>query len=208
MNRYRSATYFLLGLGLLLPRFVTAQQQFNPGGTPAASTSAAPSAYKPPVFKQRLLDYVDRSAGPVAEGGVALQAAIAQRTGEPEAWGHGGNAYGKRFAWAWSANWIAESTRFAACESFRLDSTFRDRSPAGVAPRVRRALATAFLARTRSGKVIVSAPSIAAPYAGAFYSVNAWYPGTPTWKQGLKAGSISLAMQPALNLLREFVFKH
>lgn len=207
MEKQQKSAGFIIFIGVLSAVPGCAQETPEQFALPAASATVAAPSYSFPTFKYRFLDYLDRAAGPVTEVRVALQAGVAQGVDHPDGWGQGADSYGKRYAWWWTENWIAETAKLAANESFHLDGTYHRSSAHSVAPRIRHAIRETFLARTRSGRTIVSVSNLAAPYVAAMYSTYAWYPGHPNWKQGVKTGSISLAIQPGLNLLREFVFK-
>jgi hypothetical protein len=174
---------------------------------PVVPSPAQPDDPSFPLVKRRFTDYLYRVAGPPADLGIVAKASVAHAVNHPAGWAQDSDAFGKRLGWWWTENWISETTRFAVSESFRLDSTFH-RSPAtGVKSRIGHAIRESFVARTRGGRTIVSVPSLAAPYFGAMYSSYAWYPNCPNWKATVKTGSVTLALQPAINLLREFVFK-
>src|SRR6185369_18032032 len=97
-------------------------------------------------------------AGPAAEVGIVAKAGTAEAVDHPAGWGQDSGGFGKRLGWWWAENWMSETTRFAVSESFRLDSTFHRSSATGVRPRIRHALKESFIARTRSGRTIVSVP--------------------------------------------------
>jgi len=207
MKSQRIALYPFILIGLFSSGICPAQdsqgQQLFPA--PSASTTSAVSPF--PKFKHRLLDYADRVAGPAADIGVLAKASVAQAADYPAGWQQDSAGFGKRLGWWWAENLISESARFGASEAFRLDATYHRSTSRSFGPRFRHALKESFVARTQSGRTILSVPSLGAPYLGAMYAAYAWYPGCPTWRQAVKTGSISLAFQPAVSLLREFVFK-
>jgi hypothetical protein len=202
--------HVLIYLAVLYGLFAAAgdaQDTQQSASAPTASSSPHPADASFPKFKRRFTDYLYTVAGPAADLGIAAKAGVAQAVDHPAGWGQGSGAFGKRLGWWWAENWTSETTRFAMSESFRLDTTFHKSSATGIKPRIRHAIRESFIARTRGGHTIVSVPSLAAPYFGAIYSTYAWYPNCPNWKATVKTGSVSLALQPAVNLLREFVFE-
>ena len=207
MNDRQATLSLIILLGLFSSGVCAAQDSQAQPALPVKSTSAPQTDASFPTFKRRLLDYAERIAGPAADIGIAAKATAAQAANHPAGWGQDSGAFGKRLGWWWAENWISETARFAASESFRLDATYHRSAAGGAGARIRHALKESFVARTRSGRTILSVPSLAAPYVGAMYGAYAWYPGSPDWKQAVKAGSITLAFQPAVSLLREFVFK-
>ena len=204
---FQQTTLSLIFWGLFSSGVCVAQDSQTQPALPATSASVPPTDASFPTFKRRLLDYAERIAGPAADIGIAAKASVAQAVNHPAGWGQDSGAFGKRLGWWWAENWISETARFAASESFRLDATYHRSTARGVMPRIGHALRESFVTRTRSGRTIISIPSLASPYVGAMYATYAWYPGSPDWKQAVKTGSITLAFQPAVSLLREFVFK-
>ena len=207
MNFQQTTLSLIILWGLFSSGVCVAQDSQTQPALPATSASAPQTDASFPTFKRRLLDYAGRIAGPAADIGIAAKASAAQAVNHPAGWGQDSGAFGKRLGWWWMANGISETARFAASESFRLDATYHRSAASGTGPRIRHALKESFVARTRSGRTILSVPSLAAPYVGAMYGTYAWYPACPDWKQAVKTGSITLAFQPAVSLLREFVFK-
>ena len=207
MKNQRVTLYLGILLGLFSSGTCAGQDSQSQPMFPAPSASTRPADSIFPTFKRRLIDYADRVAGPAADIGILAKAGVAQSADHPAGWGEDSGAFGKRLGWWWTENLISESARFAASEAFRLDATYHRSTSHSFGPRFRHALIESFVARTQSGRMILSAPSIGAPYLGAMYATYAWYPGCPNWKQAVKTGSITLAFQPAVSLLREFILK-
>ena len=92
-------------------------------------------------------------------------------------------------------------------EALKYDSKFyrsRDRS---LSSRIGNALISPVTARNKRGKRVIGLPRILGTYTSNVVAAETWYPSRYTYKDGLRSGTISLGMNAAFNLAKEFVRK-
>lgn len=170
-------------------------------------TSTNTSSYTFPTAEKRAKRYALNVVGPFAFGRAALSAGLDQWNDEPEEWGQGGKAYGKRFASNFGKNVIRQTVTYGLSEAFRLDTGFERSKRKGFWPRLSDALVQNVTSRTRSGKRVLSAPIFIGTYAGAVIPAETWYPSRYSYKDGLRSGTYSLAAGFGINVVREFIIK-
>ena len=92
-------------------------------------------------------------------------------------------------------------------EALKLDSSYYRSPNRDVGSRIRNALISPVTARKANGKRTVGIPRIVGTYTADVVARQLWYPGRYDWKDGMKRGGISLGVNAAFNLVREFIFK-
>jgi len=172
--------------------------------TPQKKTSA-PSDYVFPTRRQRFNRYVSGTLGPFAIIGIGISAGIDQGHNSPPEWKQGASGYGKRFASHLGKKAIDQTTSYALSEALKLDTGFERSQRHGFSVRLGDALIQNLTSRTRTGKRIISAPRLAGVYAGGLVPALTWYPSRFSYKDGLRAGTYSLATGFGINVLREFI---
>lgn len=164
------------------------------------------SDYTFPTGEQRLRRYVRNMFGPASLAKNAAAAGISQWKHTPEEWGQGAEGYGKRFASNVGSTVIRQSVSYGLSEAFRLDTGFEKSKQKSFWPRLSDALVQNVTSRTQSGKRVFSVPIFAGVYAGSIIPRETWYPSRYGYKDGLRAGTYSIAAGFAINAVREFVF--
>ena len=124
--------------------------------------------------------------------------------GAPPEWGQGVEGFSKRYASNFGMSFIATTTRYSFGEILRQDVSYHPCSCSGTAPRVMHAMTQSFVARTRSGKVVVSIPAIVSPFVAAEIGVVGWYPSRFNASDSLRVSSGFYIGLPIGNLLKEF----
>ncbi len=176
--------------------------------SPVAETAAAPpveDATAFPTAKQKLKTYVRLTAGPGRLAVSALSAAYSQKLNQPEEWGQGWDAYGKRYAHRLAYNGVRQTISLGVSFAFREDNRYRRSTDKGWAARLRNALSAPLVARHPDGRATFSVSSFSG-YVGASAVSSIW--GPPAWKGAGNIAAdvgISLAGAAAYNLVLEFL---
>jgi hypothetical protein len=144
--------------------------------------------------------------GPSALLRSAVYAGIHQWQDSPEEWEQGMSGYGKRFASNFGRNAIQQTVIYGLDSALGLDTGFRKSPDKEFGARLKHALLENITSRTKSGKRVFSVPRVAGVYTAGVISREAWYPERYNYKDGLRAGTNSLLVGFALNLVREFAF--
>jgi hypothetical protein len=145
--------------------------------------------------------------GPLSLIGNAAAAGYDQWQKTPPEWKQGASGFGKRYASRLGQHAIDETVTYALSEAFKLDSGFHKSTRTGFSERLSDALIQNITSRTESGKRVLSAPRLAGAYVGGIIPAVTWYPSRYSYKDGLRAGTYSLATGFGINVLREFIFR-
>ena len=134
----------------------------------------------------------------------AVGAGIAQASNRAPEWGQGAAGYGRRYGSLLGERVISETLRFGFAAVDGEDPRYflsEDRSTWG---RTRHAVASTLVSRTAGGRRIPAFSQFAANYGAAFIA-NSWYPDSESdTYHALQRGSIGVAVDVGLNLVREF----
>lgn len=171
------------------------------------SVKPKPPDYVRPDKKTRQKNYIKSIFGPVALARTAVGAGIGTWRNSPEEWGGQWEGFGRRVASGLGKNAIKQTTIYALDESFKLDSRFYRSKNRSFGSKVKNALISPFTARTESGRRVFGFPRIVGTYTSSIIAAEAWYPKRYDFKDGLRSGTISLGMNAAFNLFKEFVKK-
>jgi hypothetical protein len=145
--------------------------------------------------------------GPVAVGKSVLSAGYSTWRNSPEEWGDRWEGFGRRFASGMGKNVIKNTVSYGLDESFKLDSHYYRSQNKSVGAKVKNALISPVTARDKNGRRVFGFPRIAGTYTAAIVAAETWYPARYSYKDGLKSGTISLGLNAAFNLVKEFVWK-
>jgi hypothetical protein len=166
-----------------------------------AETPATPEALD---VVGKLHYHAQSTYGPLALLGDAAYAAILQEARAPLEWQQGGAAYGKRVASmvAWSG--IHSTLAFGLDSTLHQDPRYFRSGGTGFWRRSGHALRGTLLTRTDSGGETLSTWRIGSAYGSAVLS-NLWYPDRlNTARLGFIQGSVTLGLDLAGNLGKEF----
>jgi hypothetical protein len=190
----RSLAAILLVAGLLgCPQTAAAQP---------SSTSAGPA----PVLNDDQLfhKYVVSTVGPGGLIGSAAAAGYEQYANYPEDWKRTPSGFAKRWASAYAAGVIGNSTKYAVAHALHQDPSFARCRCSGFNARMRHAVTSVFTARTHSGREVFS-PATVAGYA-AEHAVPAalWIPRKDRWHEGAALLGVGIASKIGINIFHEF----
>jgi hypothetical protein len=162
------------------------------------------NSYVRPSAKKRFNSYVNNTIGPVALASNAAVAGLTTLTNNPEEWEKTGEGFARRFASRMGETAIQQTTMYGLDEALKIDSKFYKSKKRDFGSKVKNAFVSTFTARNEKGKRVVGVSRITGTYASRIISREAWYPDRFNYKDGLRSGSISLGVNVAVNLFREF----
>jgi hypothetical protein len=175
------------------------QRQSSPGSVTSPS-------YTFPSAHERARRYARDLFGPFAFIGAGLTALVNHSYNDPDEWGKSGSGFAKRYASAYGASAINETTKYGLSEAFKLDSGFYRSTRTGFTARAGDAIIQSFTSRTRTGKRVLSVPRLAGDFAGAMVPL-VWMPKRLGLTDGLRAGGYSILGSIGTNLFQEFILK-
>jgi len=185
---------------------VNAQNE-QPSSDDKDKSNKQTSTYVRPNAKERRKDYIKSVVGPFALARTVVSAGYSTARNSPEEWGGQWEGFGRRVASGFGKNVIKQTTIYALDESFKLDSKFYRSQKRDFGSKVKNALVSPFTARTPSGKRVFGFPRIAGTYASSIIAAETWYPKRYDYKDGLRSGTVSLGLNVAFNLFKEFIKK-
>jgi hypothetical protein len=211
----------IIGLLILTASFCVNAQQTEPQNVPQKSVSqttekktddskSADQTIEPyvrPDKKERQKDYFKSLFGPYALARIVVGAGISTARNSPEEWGGQWEGFGRRVASGLGKNAIKQTVIYSLDESFKLDSKFYRSRKRDFGSKFKNALISPFTARKASGKRVFGFPRIAGTYTSSIIAAEAWYPRRYNYKNGLRSGTISLGLNAAFNLFKEFIKK-
>jgi hypothetical protein len=122
----------------------------------------------------------------------------------PTEWGTASAGFVKRWASDYAESAIGDSTKYAVARIFHQDPAFTPCACAGFGRRLKHAVDSPFMGRTRTGRRVLSAASLAGMLAGNVVPSATWYPDTLGTRDGLRHAATSLVSQVGVDVLKEF----
>ena len=175
--------------------------------TPTLSSTASSGTYVRPDAATRRSRYLKSIVGPESLLKITASAGFSTATNSPEEWGPQWKGFGKRVASNFGKELISNSVRYGLDEALTLDSQFYRSENRSTGARLKNALISVVTARNQTGKRVIGVPRLVGTYTANMIAAEAWYPGRYSYKDGLKSGTISLGLNAAFNLVREFILK-
>jgi hypothetical protein len=163
--------------------------------------------YVRPDRKTRQKDYLKSIFGPFALARTVVDAGISTARNSPEEWGGGWEGFGRRTASGFGKNVIKQTVMYGLDETFKLDSKFYRSQNRSFGAKLKNALISPFTARNANGQRVFGFPRIAGTYVSSIIAAETWYPKRYDYKNGLRSGTISLGLNAAFNLFKEFIKK-
>jgi hypothetical protein len=190
-----------------LPAEPDASKETQTKPTSPPTNNKQTNTYVRPDANQRFKRYVKHMFGPVSMGTKVLSAGYSTATNSPEEWGGTWEGFGKRFASSVGRGIIRETTIYTLGEAFKLDSNFYRSQKRDFKSKVSNAVLSTFTARKPDGTRVFGFPHLVGVYASSIIAYETWYPDRYTYKSGLRSGTISLGINVAVNLFKEFIKK-
>ena len=165
-----------------------------------------PASPPPPVLNddQLLKKYVLSTIGPGGLIGAAAAAGYEQYENYPERWGQNAAGYGKRWASAYAAGVIGNTTKYAVARALRQDPSFVRCRCSGFNKRMKHAVTSVFTARTRDGRRVFSPATLAGFTAEHAVPALVWFPREQRLKEGVGLVAVGIGAKMGINIFREF----
>jgi hypothetical protein len=202
----------LVVLFLLANVFYGAAQA--PGAGASASSADPPSQSKPaqngyvrPDSKARFRRYLNSMFGPGTLAKSVVGAGYATWRNSPEEWGPNWKGFGRRVASGLGKNVIKQTTIYGVGEALKYDSRFYRSKKKDFGSRLGNALVSPLTARNETGKRVIGVPRLIGTYTASIIAAETWYPSRYDYKDGLRNGTMSLGMNAAFNVFKEFIWK-
>lgn len=174
---------------------------------PVSPPAQTAGPYVRPDAKTRTKRYLNNLIGPYALAPQVVRAGVSTWRNSPEEWGDGWEGFGRRTASNLGENTIRQTAIYGLDEAFKLDSHFYRSQKKDARSKLKNALISPVTARSRSGKRVIGFPRIIGAYGSSIVAYQTWYPDRYNYKDGLKSGTISLGINAAFNIFKEFVLK-
>jgi hypothetical protein len=176
--------------------------------SPASAQEAAAAASAPaPVLTddQLFKKYVISTVGPPGMIGAAAAAGYEQYENYPRAWQPTAAGYAKRWASAYAAGAIGNSTKYAVAHALHQDPSFAKCRCSGFNARMRHAVLSVFTARQRGGREVFSVATVTGLAAEHAIPAALWFPREDRWKEGAGLAGVGIAAKIGISIFREFV---
>jgi hypothetical protein len=149
--------------------------------------------------------YLKDSVSPGAIGAAGLGAGITQATNTPSEWGQGASGFGKRLGSSLGKHVVKRVIQYPVAKIFHEELGYRRSDKTGFRPRLMYALeATVITHKTTTGQATVAKSELAGAFGSGLIS-RLWQPAsTRTIGLGFTSGGITLGVDAAGNVLREF----
>jgi hypothetical protein len=149
--------------------------------------------------------YAKNTFSPAALGSAGLGAAVTQGTNTPSEWGQGVEGFARRFGSAIGKHVVKRAIQYPVAKIFHEELSYRRSDKTGFGPRIKYALvSTVITHKTTNGKPTVAKSEIAGAFGSGLIS-RLWQPAsTRTIGLGFTSGGITLGVDAAGNVLREF----
>ena len=163
-------------------------------------------AQEPPVAtkRQMLHKYVWSTLGVDGAIHATLTSGLDQWRESPPEWSIDLTGYAQRWASEYAESAIGDTAKYSVARVFHHDPSFTRCECSGLARRLRHALDSPFMARTRNGKRVLSPASLAGVLAGHVVSASTWYPAPNGARDGLQHAGVSLITKMGVDVFKEF----
>jgi len=122
----------------------------------------------------------------------------------PPEWGSGTTGYAKRWTSKYAQSAIGNTAKYGVASIFHHDPSFAICQCTGFGRRLRHAVVSPFVARTRDGRQVFSAASLAGFITGHVVSASTWYPAEHGARDGLQDAGVSLMSTIGVDIFKEF----
>jgi hypothetical protein len=174
------------------------------------ATEQSDTSEPPRTFKQRFYDYRTSTFSPWALFTPSLGAGISQARDFPPEWKQGGEGFGKRLASGYGSVVIENTITlgFSALDHEDLRYPLSAYPKTAILKRAGHAISYTFVPRKEGGGRRFGWSRLIGDY-GAGFVANTWYPARHSdTTNALYLGSVNLAGDLGVNLLKEFIRPH
>ena len=176
---------------------------FRASAQDTAITKPAPVLTDDQMFHK----YVVSTVGPPGLIGAAAAAGYEQYENYPAEWHQTAGGYAKRFASAYAAGAIGNSTKYAIAHVMHQDPSFARCRCTGFNRRMLHAVTSLFTARTASGREVFSPATLGGFAAEHMIPAALWFPPNRFRTEGIALVGASIGSKIGVNILHEFVGK-
>ena len=170
-----------------------------------AVLSAADDGPKPVATDNQMLHkYVWSTIGLDGAIGATLSSGLAQWQNTPTEWSQDSSGYAQRWVSNYAEAAIGDGAKYAVAHFFHQDPSFYRCECVGFVRRLHHAVDSPFMGRTRTGRRVLSAASLAGVLAGNIVPAATWYPAPLGTRDGLKHAGTSLLTKIAIDVFKEF----
>jgi len=165
---------------------------------------ASPVSPRPLTGKERFIEYLTRTVGPVPLCVEAAVAGLDQGLDRPPEWHQEAGGYGKRLANVMAYNTVRQTLTFGMAALLDEDTRYFPSQSQSAWQRTMHALRSTLTAR-HHGQEVFSVAAITGVVGTALIS-RAWVP--PSWRHGKDVAAsigVTLAGSAAFNVVREFL---
>ena len=153
---------------------------------------------------QLLQKYVWSVLGRDGALSATVSSAFDQWRGLPPEWDPTASGYAKRWASEYAEAAIGDIAKYSVARLVHHDPSFTRCECTGVGRRLRHAIGSPFMARTRTGRRVPSAASLAGFVAGNVTAASTWYPAPLGTRDGFKHAGIDLFAKIGIDVFQEF----
>jgi len=172
--------------------------------------AAEPAAESPRNFKERFQDYRLATFSPWAVVMPAFGAGLSQLRNYPPEWNQGAEGFGKRVASAYGGSVLEDTISFgvATLDHEDLRYPLSSCSKSAIFKRAGHTLSYTFIPKKEGGGRSFGWSRLVGAYGSGFIA-NTWYPAQHSdVHNAVVLGSMNLAGDLAINLLKEFIRPH
>jgi hypothetical protein len=168
-----------------------------------AAQTRDPASQKPDPEDAKT--YIKNTFSPTGIVEAGLGATITQGTNTPSEWGQGAVGFAKRFGSAMGKRIVKRGIQYPVARAFHEEIHYRRSDKTGFGPRLKYALTSVVIThKTTDGKPTVAKGEIAGAFGSGLIS-RLWQPAsTRTIGLGFTSGGITLGVDAAGNVFREF----
>ena len=172
-----------------------------------AQTKVEAPPKPPPVLNNEQLfhNYLVSTFGGPGALDATMAAGLNQWQDDPPEWGGGKEGYAKRWVSSFAEEAIGNTTTYAVARLLHQDPSFTRCQCKGFRPRLRHALISPFVARTRRGRRVLSPAIVAGLAAESIVPAATWYPAPHGTVGGIGHAGLSVVSKMGVDVLREFV---
>lgn len=173
----------------------------------SAGPCVAQEAPKPVASDNQMLHkYVWSTIGFDGALSATVSAGIDQVRSSPTEWGPRTSVegYGRRWVSNYAESAIGDGAKYAVAHFFHQDPSFYRCECTGFGRRLHHAVDSPFMGRTRTGRRVLSAASLAGILTGHVVADATWYPAPLGTRDGLKHAGTSLLTKIGIDVIKEF----
>jgi hypothetical protein len=199
------AALLVVSLTLLVGGLLAQEAESSSAMSLTAGPAPVVATPAPMTLSQKYTYAVKDAFDPARLLKITIRAAVDQANNNPGPWGGGSGSYGLRVASHLGSDLVNESIAFGVSAVDHEERRyFRLGESSSTWTRTRHAVRRAFIARSEHGGEMPAYSNFVSSFSTPFVA-QAWRPGGVRGSRELRSGSISMGMDAAANLWREFI---